>query len=115
MPSDPSNLRATGDAMQSALSRLAEYVTAEESGRVPYEVLMAALEGRDAIAVWTALRRQDAIPARPEPRRNRTGRLYGRPVIVDDAGAYSSGEVIFTDSRGGVVPTDLIQAVKWDD
>lgn len=117
MPSSPSDLRATGDAMQSALSRIATFLRQDEARHpldrldIPYEVRMACIEGLDACDEWTALRRQDA---RPAPRRNRAGTLYGRPVMVDDVGAYSSGEVIFMDSRGGIVPTDLIQAVKWD-
>lgn len=63
MPSNPSDLRATGDLMQSALSRLAEFVGQLDRLQVtstPYEVRMALAEAHDAIEAWTALRRQDA-------------------------------------------------------
>lgn len=54
-------LRQAGDQMQSALSRLAEYVqecwTCGDEP-VPYEVRMAALEGQSAVAEWTESRRQ---------------------------------------------------------
>lgn len=73
MPSNPSDLRATGDAMQSALSRLAEYIYGETNveGRArtdkpPYEVQMAALEGKSAVDQWTELRRRDAVQAEAE-------------------------------------------------
>ncbi len=49
--------RAVGDLMQSSLSRLSEWVKKQES--VPYEVRMAALEGKSAVEDWTNVRRKD--------------------------------------------------------
>lgn len=51
------DLRAYGDEMQSALSRLAEYVLGSCKD-VPYETRMAALEGRSAVGRWTETRRR---------------------------------------------------------
>lgn len=45
-----------GDQLQSAASRLAEWVRAQED--VPYEVLMAALEAGSAVRRWTEARRK---------------------------------------------------------
>lgn len=53
----PASAQAIGDQMQSAASRMAEYVRAQR-GNVPYEVLMAALEAESAVKDWTSLRRQ---------------------------------------------------------
>lgn len=73
MPSNPSDLRATGDAMQSTLSRVLEHfdkvLAWVDPDSVPYEVRMAVLEGHDAIEEWTALRRQDAIGGSESVRR----------------------------------------------
>ena len=57
----PNHTRA-GDQMQSALSRIIEFVDGHmRAGHdVPYEVRMAVLEGEDAINEWTEARRADA-------------------------------------------------------
>lgn len=49
------DLLRPGDLMQSALSRLAEWVKSQDA---PYEVHMAALEASDGIAGWTDVRRR---------------------------------------------------------
>lgn len=114
MPSDPSDLRATGDAMQSALSRVLEHfdkvLAWVDPDSVPYEVRMAVVEGRDAVDAWTALRRQDAALSR----RNRRGFLGVRRVIEDAVGAYSTGYVLFADGDREVVPTEDISRIVWD-
>lgn len=51
---------APGDKLQSAASRLAEWVSAQ--GDVPYEVRMAAIEARGAVRQWTLARSR---PSRP--------------------------------------------------
>lgn len=50
-------LRQHGDAMQSALSRLCEYLDGTEE-QMPYEVSMARLEGHAAVDNWTDVRRE---------------------------------------------------------
>lgn len=54
----------SGDAMQSAASRLSEYIQdqwGDASGsNIPYEVRMAALEAESAINDWTEARTIDA-------------------------------------------------------
>ena len=50
------DLSAVGDRMQSAASRLAEWV--RDQPGVPYEVFMAQIEARDEVAKWTEIRRQ---------------------------------------------------------
>lgn len=60
MPSNPSDLRAVGDTLQSVASRMAEFIIHDLTVPEHYEVYMAALEARQAVEEWTALRRQDA-------------------------------------------------------
>lgn len=48
-------LLTPGDTLQSAASRLVEWVLQQEG--VPYETHMAALEARGAVAQWTEARR----------------------------------------------------------
>jgi hypothetical protein len=48
-------LTQIGDELQSAASRLAEWV-GQNFGDVPYEVGMASLEARSAVEEWTELR-----------------------------------------------------------
>lgn len=50
-------LRVAGDAMQSAASRMAEYINSRRSPSDPYEVVMAALEADGATQAWTEARR----------------------------------------------------------
>jgi hypothetical protein len=52
------DLRATGDLMQSSLSRVLEWVRREKRPDMPYEVSMACLEGESAVDLWTEIRRQ---------------------------------------------------------
>lgn len=56
----PGRLIAAGDQLQSAASRLAEWVI--ECG-APYEVYMAALEAQTAISAWTEARVNRGQPA----------------------------------------------------
>lgn len=63
------DLRAVGDQLQSAASRLAEYVSSLDYDEVPYEVSMAVSEARRAVADWTALRRKATPQERPQPGR----------------------------------------------
>lgn len=51
----PASAQVIGDTMQSAASRLAEWVNTADA---PYEVRMAALEAETSVADWTELRRQ---------------------------------------------------------
>jgi hypothetical protein len=48
------DLCAAGDTLQSAASRLSEFVQKQQD--VPYEVTMAAIEARDAARDWTDAR-----------------------------------------------------------
>jgi hypothetical protein len=57
------DLRAVGDQMQSAASRLAEFVSSLKYATVPYEVACAVYEAERSVQEWTALRRRDALPA----------------------------------------------------
>lgn len=50
-----SDLTRPGDAMQSALSRLSEWV---KKNNAPYEVFMACVEGDSAVNDWTETRRK---------------------------------------------------------
>jgi hypothetical protein len=54
------DLTAIGDRMQSALSRIVEWVEtpAPAPALPPYEVLNALNEGRRAVDDWTAARRE---------------------------------------------------------
>lgn len=61
--SDPGATLQAGDALQSAASRMAEYILSAEDGDwlthdapVPYEVTMAALEAQSAVEAWTEAR-----------------------------------------------------------
>jgi hypothetical protein len=49
-------LRAAGDQMQSAMSRVAEWLKTHDTV-MPYEVRMAVLEGESAVNDWTEARR----------------------------------------------------------
>lgn len=51
------DLTAVGDRMQSAASRMAEWIN-KQGAHVPYEVLMATLEARTEIDKWTDIRRR---------------------------------------------------------
>lgn len=54
----PASAIQIGDTMQSAASRLAEWVREQvDHHTVPYEVHMAALEAATAVEEWTELRR----------------------------------------------------------
>lgn len=46
-----------GDQLQSAASRMAEYLLNLDT-KIPYEVLMAAHEANSAVDEWTKVRRQ---------------------------------------------------------
>jgi hypothetical protein len=50
------DLSAVGDRMQSAASRLAEWVL--EQYEKPYEVMMAAIETRAEVEKWTEIRKR---------------------------------------------------------
>lgn len=56
-----------GDAMQSSLSRLAEFVSDQQADGVtiPYEVHMGRLEGEGQVDGWTRIRRQHGEVERP--------------------------------------------------
>lgn len=54
-------LEGPGDTLQSAASRMAQYVR-DRSGVVPYEVFMAALEAETAEDEWTDARATGAVP-----------------------------------------------------
>jgi len=62
----PGRLIAAGDQLQSAASRMAEYLLkiGQERGDLPYEVFMAALEARTAVTAWTEARVNRGNPAR---------------------------------------------------
>lgn len=51
------DLTAAGDTLQSAASRMAEWIN-KQGTEVPYEVLMATFEARTAIDKWTDARRK---------------------------------------------------------
>lgn len=51
---ETAELRYIGDGLQSAASRLADYV--ERGDKAPYEVAMACHEARDFVEQWTAAR-----------------------------------------------------------
>ena len=51
-----------GDTLQSAASRMAEWIRALDPNTVPYEVSMAALEARSAVDEWTEARREKVSP-----------------------------------------------------
>lgn len=53
---DADELRRIGDTLQSSASRLSEAILTNGKVDAPYEVQMAALEARDAVAEWTAAR-----------------------------------------------------------
>lgn len=57
-----SDMRATGDALQSEGSRLAEWVLERQRvhSDVPYEVVQAALEVSIRAEEWTSIRRGSA-------------------------------------------------------
>lgn len=58
------DLRATGDLMQSSLSRLVAWIE-DNADRIPalgYEVEMAKLEGKSAVEQWTTVRRRANAP-----------------------------------------------------
>lgn len=59
MPSRQNDAALTqaGDTMQSAASRLAQWVRAQGCESVPYEVWMAALEAESSVDHWTEARR----------------------------------------------------------
>lgn len=53
------DLSAVGDRMQSAASRLAEWVRDRPYGvQVPYEVEMAAIEARGEVEKWSEIRKR---------------------------------------------------------
>lgn len=60
MEDERDNLRATGDLMQSSLSRVLEFVHQEFPSHrwdaLPYEVGMAVLEGESSVNLWTEIR-----------------------------------------------------------
>lgn len=51
-------LQAPGDTLQSAASRMAQYVR-DRAGAVPYEVFMAGLEAETAVDEWTSARQPE--------------------------------------------------------
>lgn len=57
-PQETAELRHIGDALQSAASRMAEWIRNLPDGsvRIPYEVHMAAIEAEDYVDQWTAAR-----------------------------------------------------------
>ena len=64
MEQERADLCATGDLMQSALSRILEWArTPVEDGQhdMPYEVAMACLEGQSAVDLWTEVRRKSHV------------------------------------------------------
>lgn len=53
---ETAELRHIGDGMQSAASRMAEWIRRVHNDDAPYEVHLAALEAEDYIAQWTDAR-----------------------------------------------------------
>jgi hypothetical protein len=51
------DLRAVGDEIQSAASRMATHLLIDPEASPPYEVEMAAREARSAVDRWTELRK----------------------------------------------------------
>ena len=67
-PQELAELRYIGDGLQSAASRMAEWIAAFTDTRImamPYEVRMAALEARDYVEQWTDARVGYATERKP--------------------------------------------------
>lgn len=86
------DLRSIGDRLQSAASRMAEWIVDDSAQKnPPYEVVVAALEAEKAVAEWTDARAHTALRALADELATNVGYLLeGAETVcaVDDRSGW---------------------------